>query len=77
MAEVQTVVAFPPSTPAALRTRKPAQPLRIPVRARQAHVVPMFGAKPALRERRQAGAGIAIALGFSAACWAGLAALIF
>jgi hypothetical protein len=77
MAEVKTVVAFPATVRVRSRARKSVYALRAPARAYPSPVVPMFGAKPLLRERRQAGLGMAIAFGFSAVCWAGLAALIF
>lgn len=76
MPEAQ-IVALP--VPARVRGRayKSAPSLRSPARAYRAPVVPLFMAHPFARERSKAGLGIAIAFGFSAICWGGLALAIF
>jgi len=75
--EAKTVVALPASGRARVRTHRSAQLMRATARELPPRVVPLFGARPSLRERSQAGVGLAIAFGFSALCWAGLAAVIF
>ena len=75
--EAQTVVVLPKSGRVHVRTRRSAQTLRATARELPPRVVPLFGARPSLRERSQAGIGLLIALGFSALCWAGLTAVIF
>jgi len=76
MNEVQKVIALKVASRARVRTFKPSKSQRTPARVYPAPVVPMFADRAKLRERSQAGLGITIALGFSAICWAGLAALI-
>jgi len=75
--EAQTIFASPESGSARLRPRRSAQTMRLTARELPPRVVPLFGARPSLRERSQAGVGLVIAFGFSALCWAGLTAVIF
>jgi len=81
MFDAKTIVDFPVSARgsdrARVRSHKSAPALRNRARAYPSPVVPMFQAGPQLRERSHAGLGMLIAFGFSAAAWAGIAALIF
>jgi len=77
MSEVQTVIALKAPGRARVRTFKPSKNVRTAARVYPSPVVPMFAARPQLPERSEAGLGIAFAFGFSAICWAALAALVF
>lgn len=77
MPKSQTVIALPVSTRVRVRTHKSASRARQRIRTVPASVVPIFRNGPvAPRARKLAGVGVTIALGFSAICWAGLAAII-
>jgi len=76
MSNAKTVVALPIRVRSRGRA-KSAKVLRIPARLYPTQVLPILGTSPYRRERSQAGLGLLLAFGFSAACWIALAAVIF